>query len=163
MKTPLFTLLFLAILISSCKKEESTPAAINLISNYSFETPGHDSTFVGWTSTCFLPGPVDNPMAPLVMDAPVGGGSWSMQLWPSWFPGDGSGETIITGQSGNNVYHVGSWVKCYQWYGTVSLQQWRNGQKISEKWVTDTTSSWTYVSFTDTLNTLPTPHPLLHP
>lgn len=154
MKTTAILLILLTIIVFSCKKE-CIETSGNLISNWSFETVNHDSTFSGWYSTCFIPGPWDGPMPPLAQDAPSSGGTWCAEMRPLWFPGEGYAETSITGQTGNNIYKVSTWIKNLSWSGSISLQQWRNGQKISEKWLIDTSSVWKHISFLDTLNTLP--------
>jgi hypothetical protein len=91
------------------------------------------------------------------LDAPPGGGLWCVELGPGWLPQEGYAETTITGQTGNNVYELGSWIKTNsQWFGSISLRQWRNGIKISDKSIHDTSAVWKHISFLDTLNVLAT-------
>jgi hypothetical protein len=153
----LFPLMLLtALSFIACCPEDDEPESPNLICNWSFEDANHDSSFVCWYSTVFLPGPVDNPMAPLVQDAPPDGGEWSLFLMPLWFPMAGYAETFVTGQIGNQVYELSAWMKNYNWIGTMSLQQWRNGQMIHEKMLSDSSYVWKHYSFTDTINIEPT-------
>ncbi len=162
MKNVIPILLVLLVLILSCKKETHEPTAVNLISNSSFETAIHDTSFQSWTSTVFSPGPADQPMPPLELNAPPGGGNWSMFLVPLWLPEEGFAETNITGQNGNHVYQLSTWMKNFNWMGSMSLQQWRNGLKISEKQLIDSSFVWKQFAFYDTLSLLPTDTLCIH-
>ncbi len=79
-----------------------------------------------------------------------------MQLMPLWIPAEGFAETVVTGQSGTNIYLVSAWMKTIGWHGKLVFEQWRNGQKVHFKMKSDTAVAWKQLVFSDTLAILPT-------
>jgi len=51
---------------------------------------------------------------------------------------------------------VTAWLKTINWIGSVSLEQWRNGQRINNKQISDSSSVWKQISLLDTLTVLST-------
>jgi hypothetical protein len=154
MKTKTYILIVMIIFVFSCKKDKPvglTDNAGNLIANSSFETATHQPDYNGWMGTDHLIDSLGNQYIPLVQDAPNGGGLWCVQLEPLWMPTEGYTEISVTGQAGTYIYKVTAWMKTLNWHGSVSLEQWRNGQLIDDKKISDTSSVWKQISLLDTL------------
>jgi len=156
MHARLSLLLILTFFLFSCGGDSSTNPqdnSLNLLSNTSFETPSNQPDYSHWWGTAYLSDSVGNRLNPLVKDAPPGGGVWCVELEPQWLPEGGYTESAIAGQSGTHIYKVSAWMKMLnKWHGSLSLEQWRNGKRISTKSLSDTSSVWKAVSLTDTLN-----------
>ncbi len=155
-KSTLFSAI-LIILFTSCVPTpvDDIGANINLIANPSFETSKHLPDYRAWKGKVYLQDSLGNQIPPLVQGAPDGGGVWSVQLEPLWYPEEGFTETGFHGPAGTNIYKVSAWIKTINWTGTLSLEQWRNGQKIAQKKISDTSVNWKQLSFFDTLSVVP--------
>lgn len=153
MRNLFIILSFLAFLLTSCEDDSTNPINNNdnLIANLSFETSENKPDYSNWTGNAFVYDSNFNKIDPIVQDAPDGGGKWCVQIEPMWYPEEGYTETSITGQSGTNVYELTGWFKAINWHSTMSLRQYRNGELISEKSITDTSSVWTKLAMIDTL------------
>lgn len=158
MKNLIIILSFLALLLISCEDDSTNPINNddNLIVNPSFETSSNMPDYKHWIGNAFIYDSNFNKIDPIVEDSPPGGGKWCVQIEPKWYPEEGYTETSITGQVGTNVYELTGWLKTINWHGSMSLRQYRNGELISEKEVTDTTSTWKLLSIIDTLTVLAT-------
>jgi hypothetical protein len=158
MKNLIIILTAILFLLPACKDDSTTPINDddNLITNPSFETSSNIPDYKHWTGNAFLYDSNFNKIDPIIKDAPSGGGQWCVQISPLWFPEEGFTETSISGQTGTNIYELTCWLKTINWHGSMSLRQYRNGEMISEKEVTDTTSVWKLESLTDTLTVLAT-------
>ena len=159
MKTKTYILVVMIIFVFSCKKDKpigSTDNAGNLIANSSFETAAHQPDYNGWAGTVYLVDSLGNQHIPLVQDAPNGGGLWCVQIEPLWMPTEGYTESSVTGQTGTHIYKVTAWMRTIHWIGSVSFEQWRNGQQIDNKQLTDSSSVWKQLSLLDTLTVLST-------
>jgi len=160
MRARLSLLLILTFFLFSCGGDSSTNPqdnSLNLLSNTSFETPSNQPDYSHWWGTAYLSDSVGNRLNPLVKDAPPGGGVWCVELEPQWFPVEGYSESAIAGQSGTHIYKVSAWMRTLnKWYGSLALEQWRDGKRISTTSLSDTSSTWKAVSLTDTLSVVAT-------
>ena len=159
MKTILSILAVMTLFLFSCRKDtqvDSTGHSNNLIANPSFETIHHQPDYSGWTGTAYILDSLGNENIPLIEDAPPGGGSWCVQVAPGWAPWEGFTETMVTGQTGTHNYQLTLWMKTIHWRGLISLEQWRNGQLIDDKNLSDTSSLWKRESLVNTMMVLPT-------
>ena len=159
MKTKALILGLLTIILFSCKKNSSVDPTVtsgNLIANTSFETADHQINYTGWAGSVYIIDSSGVKQPPIVNDAPTGGGLWCLQLVPCWLPVEGFSETSVTGQSGTNIYMLTVWMKTIGSGGLFSLEQWRNGQQIDNKRLTDSSSVWKQISLLDTLTVLST-------
>jgi len=144
-----------AILFFSCNKDSLVDSG-NFIANSNFETGTNQPDYSGWTGSVYFIDSSGNQNPPLVQDAPNGGGLWSVQLEPLWIPAEGFTETSITGQTGTHIYKLTAWMKTIGWIGSISFEHWRNGQRIDNKELSETSKDWKQVSLTDTLTTFST-------
>ena len=149
------TLIVISLLIISCKKDSSV-SSINILVNSSFETNLNQPDYSGWTGTAYIIDTAGNIFDPIVQDAPSGGGLWSLQLEPGWIPSEGYSETHISGLSGTHTIELSAWMKSINWTGSISLEHWRNGQKIKYKTIADNPSQWKQITLIDTLTLLMT-------
>lgn len=157
MKNQIIISIVISVLLFACKNEsseDSTPVPLNLINNSSFETSANQPDYSGWMGTAFLTDSLGNHNIPLVQDAPANGGQWCVQLEPMWYPAEGYTETILTGQAGTHIYQVTAWMKTISWTGSISLEQYSNGQLIDHKQLTDSSGVWKLESLVDTLTVL---------
>ena len=141
---------FFALTVLLCHQGISFQIAntANLIQNSSFEMNGQP-TLQSWAA--------DTVLGKLVQDAPPGGGEWSLQLSPGWFPQEGFARTYIAGQSGVGVYQLNAWIKNLNGPRSSSIRvgQWSNNAWVSLKEIPCDSSAWMQYSLTDTLSLLP--------
>jgi hypothetical protein len=159
MKTMILFLAVMTMFLFSCRKDKNVDLpsnSDNLIANPSFETISHQPDYSGWTGTAYLFDSLGHQNFPLVQDAPQGGGLWCVQVEPLWAPQEGFTETMLTGQTGTHNYQLTLWMKTIHWRGLISLEQWRNGQLIDDKNLSDTSSLWKRESLVNTMMVLPT-------
>ena len=144
MKTMILFLAVMTMFLFSCRKDKNVDLpsnSDNLIANPSFETISHQPDYSGWTGTAYLFDSLGHQNFPLVQDAPQGGGLWCVQVEPLWAPQEGFTETMLTGQTGTHNYQLTLLMKTIHWRGLISLEQWRNGQLIDDKNLSDTSIS----------------------
>ena len=157
MRNSTFIPIMIIMLFCSCVPTPVDEIGVsgNLIANSSFETSKHLPDYCGWAGTAYLLDSLGNQIPPLVQDDPEGGGVWSVQLEPLWYPEEGMTETIIHGPTGNHIYKISAWMKTIDWTGSMSLEHWRKGQKIAQKMISETSVDWQQFSFRDTLSVQP--------
>jgi hypothetical protein len=141
------------IFASSCSKAPTAPGNgnTNLISNPNFISNGQPS-LAGWTIN-------DSGNVKVVSNAPSGTTGLSLWLMPPTggpFPG-GVATTKVTGGSGSGVYTLTLWEKNLAgWYwGTVVMDQLRNGGTVSTISLDMRDTSWTQFTLSDTLDMRP--------
>ena len=139
----------MALLLASCSgNPASSNGTGNLISNPYFTSNGRPS-LAGWQIN-------DTAWVKVVSNAPPGATGWSLWLLPpSGGPGPGGvATTYITGGSGNGVYTLTLWEKNFAtWYwGTIVMDQMRNGGTVSTKLLDMRDTTWTQFTLSDTLN-----------
>ena len=148
-RTQRSTVLCVVFAVLRCHQGYSSPMAdsTNLIQNSSFEM-NDQPTLHSWVA--------DSVLGKLVQDAPPGGGQWSLQLSPGWFPQEGFARTYISGQSGAGVYQLSAWIKNLNGpRSRFRIGQWSNNAWVSFKEIPCDSSSWMQYSLVDTLSLLP--------
>lgn len=154
MKLKIVAPALMIILISACEQDKTDDSIIdpeNLIANPSFETAEHQPDTSTWVGTYTWMDDSGDLVIPIVQDAPPEGGLWCLEIVPEWAPYERYAETIVTGLSGTCILTLTVWMKTIDWDGSVSLEQWRNGQRIYNETILDSTNVWKRESLKDTL------------
>ena len=141
-----------ALLLASCSgNPASSNGTGNLISNPNFILNGQPS-LAGWQIN-------DTAWVKVVSNAPPGASTWSLWLLPPSggpLPG-GVATTYITGGAGSGAYTLTLWEKNFAtWYwGTIVIDQLRNGGTVSTKLLDMRDTTWTQFTLSDTLDMQP--------
>jgi len=155
--TPLIivALLVSVFLLTGCKSDESIvnpPPENNLIANSSFELNSSPS-LAGWAANT-----TDTAYIRFALDAPSGGGSYSVLLKNEWsFPGRIT--YAVDPPLGTHRYQLSAWAKAIRTgflpsSGEMSLLFRRAGLDSLRKSFFFSDSTWSYASFLDTLTTV---------
>ena len=158
MKTLFTTIGLLTIFAAtSCRKDNAivpSGANENLITDSSFESNGQPS-FQGWTG--------QSKTYSFVNDVPTGGGQWSLQLEPCWFPCEGYAETFVTGFNGNYTFKLICDTKAINWTGQIILRkQNQSGTTIDLTKISFNNPAWTTVSLTTNVSLQTTDKLVVH-
>lgn len=137
MKLLLTTISILALFSLSACKKDTTGNDSNLISNPGFEKNGAPD-FSCWTGT-----------EAFSKDVPPGGGKWSLQLVPQWYPSEGYAETYVAGLSGYYTFQFSCETKAENGTGRIIIRKQDQQGTIKDlSNITFNNSTWAIAAIT---------------